>query len=277
MGLLMAKKPEEHTAPAAELADPKIITQGCIKALVAAGQGGTGYALNDTITLAAGVVVKATTMTADAVASVTIINPGSSTSPPANPVAQVSTSGAGTGAKFNLTWAAVFDVFPGFTPIFPPPLVGQGGGAPPNFPPPTPPPIGTVPVGPLVGPVVAAAAVPPSFAGYPLIKYQTGSATVPAQPGGYFPKFTSTFPSPTIVFSNVYTGGKPPSTPPNTASTLNIVLDGWGPNVPAGAPTTPGGDGRFPRSLTLVRETPPEPEPKPAHKEEAAKSRRKAA
>lgn len=143
-------------------------------------------------------------------------------------------------------------VFPAFTPIVPPPLFGVGGGAPPNYPPPTPPPIGAVPVGVLVGPAIAPAAVPPSKAGFPLIQYKSGSAVLPAAPTGYFPKFTSTFPSPTIVFSNIYTGGKPPSTPPSTASTLNIVLNGWGPNVPAGAPTTPGGDGRFPRSLMMA-------------------------
>lgn len=143
-------------------------------------------------------------------------------------------------------------VFPTFTPLVPPPLFGVGGGAAPNYPPPTPPPIGAIPVGVLVGPRIAAAAVPPSKAGLPLIQYKSGSAVLPAAPTGYFPKFTTTYPSPPIVFSNIYTGGNPRVVPPFTASTLNIVLDGWGPNVPAGAPTTPGGDGRLPRSLTML-------------------------
>jgi hypothetical protein len=90
----------------------------------------------------------------------------------------------------------------------------------------------------LVGPVVAAAAVPPSFSGYPLIKYQTGSATAPAA-NGYFTQFTSIFPSPPIVFSNIYTGGSPQVTPPSTPSTINIPIGGWGPYFPPLVPPIP--------------------------------------
>ena len=133
--------------------------------------------------------------------------------------------------------------FPAFVPIIPPPPIGADKPVP-NFPPPTPPPIGTVPVGDLVGPVVAPAPVPPSVAGFPQPQFGSGSATAPS-PSGYFPIFTTTFPVPTIVIDNVLLIGRPP--PPQTASTENIVPDGWGPFVPPGAPTAPGSDGRLPR------------------------------
>lgn len=70
------------------------------------GVGGTGYAVNDTITLANGVVIKVNTVSSGAVATFNVQNGGSLTSgsTPANPVAQASTSGAGTGATFNLVW-----------------------------------------------------------------------------------------------------------------------------------------------------------------------------
>lgn len=229
------------------------VAQEVVFATVAAGQGGTNYHLNDTVTLANGVVLKATTMTGTAIASVTIVNPGStSTTPPANPVSQVSTSGTGTGAKFNLTWAPIssVDIFPAFTPIIPTSVFPPGGGVgsigeavlTPTFPPPTPPPIGAVPVGPLVGPAIAPAAVPPSTAGFPLLRYQPpGSATVPAV-NGYFPKFTTTtayagFPNnpPTgvpIIFSNIdnratKTGAVwDNKTPPSTPTVAQITLNG---------------------------------------------------
>jgi hypothetical protein len=76
-------------------------------AVVAAG--GTAYAVGNTISLGNGVVVTVATLTSTAVATVTVTNPGSipsTATPPTNPVAQVSTSGSGTGATFNLTWNA---------------------------------------------------------------------------------------------------------------------------------------------------------------------------
>lgn len=164
------------------------------------------------------------------------------------------TAPGGTGTTPNLfTYSGptgTSDVFPAFVPIVPPPPIGNAQTIP-TFPPPTPPPIGQVPVGPLVGPAIAAAAVPPSVAGFPQPQFKTGSAVAPPS-GGYWPIFTSTFPTPTIVFSNIFTGHSPPTTPPSTASTLNIVLDGWGPSVPPGAPTAPGGDGRFPRMVETL-------------------------
>jgi hypothetical protein len=75
-------------------------------AVIAAG--GASYAIGDRITLANGVVVQVATVSAGAILTVTIVNPGSSVAaaPPANPVAQVSTTGAGTGATFTLTWSS---------------------------------------------------------------------------------------------------------------------------------------------------------------------------
>jgi hypothetical protein len=71
----------------------------------AVAAGGGGYAVNDTITLANGVVLTVATLSADAVATATITDQGSiTTAPPANPQAQISTSGTGTAATFNLTW-----------------------------------------------------------------------------------------------------------------------------------------------------------------------------
>jgi hypothetical protein len=135
--------------------------------------------------------------------------------------------------------------FPAFAPIVPPPPIGADKAVP-NFPPPTPPPIGSVPIGDLVGPVVAAAGVPPSVAGFAQPQYKTGSATSPTA-ASWFPQFTTIFPNPTIVFTNTLMIGA--AVPPQTASTQNIQVDGWGPSVPPGAPTAPGGDGRFPRVL----------------------------
>jgi phage tail sheath gpL-like len=77
----------------------------CTVAAVAAG--GNGYVVNDTITLVSGVVLTVATLTGSAVATATITNAGSLTgTPPVNPIAQVSSSGAGQGATFNLTWTA---------------------------------------------------------------------------------------------------------------------------------------------------------------------------
>ena len=80
-------------------------TQVVTGSLVAAP--GANYAHGDLINLPNGVVLEVVTLTAgNGVISTTIVNPGSITAaPPANPVAQVSSNGAGTGATFNLTWA----------------------------------------------------------------------------------------------------------------------------------------------------------------------------
>jgi hypothetical protein len=102
------------------------------------------------------------------------------------------------------------------TPVFPPPTLADPAAAP-VFPPtgantaPVP-----VPVGPLVGPAIGDAPVPPSIPGVVQPQYAGGgSATVPAS---LFPDFTTTPPSPPIVFSNIFNMGAvaPPSTPGQT-------------------------------------------------------------
>lgn len=152
-------------------------------------------------------------------------------------------------------------VFPAFTPIIPPPPMGDPVGVPP-FPPPTPPPMGKVPVGPLVGPAISSASVPPSTPGFVQPRFiPPGSATVPPA-NGYFPVFTTVSPSPPIVFANIWNGAGisnpgdptadppiPPTwangTPPSTPTTRNIILNGWGLPGPQTTPpqvvTPPGG------------------------------------
>jgi hypothetical protein len=75
------------------------------------GAGGTGYVVGDTVLFTNNVVLVVATLAGSAVASwrpitFTGSNPGAVTSggTPANPVAQVSTSGVGTGATANLVW-----------------------------------------------------------------------------------------------------------------------------------------------------------------------------
>jgi hypothetical protein len=70
------------------------------------GVGGTGYAANDLITLSNGVIIKVLTVSSGAVATMSIQSAGSigGGSVPTNPVAQISTTGSGSGATFNLTW-----------------------------------------------------------------------------------------------------------------------------------------------------------------------------
>jgi hypothetical protein len=115
------------------------------------------------------------------------------------------------------------------SPILPPPNIGDPADAPP-FPPtgsntaPVP-----VPVGPLVGPAVAYAAVPPSLPGVVQPQFAGGgSATIPAS---LFPDFTTTPPSPPILFANIFNMGAvaPPSTPGQTPP----------PVVPSAAPSIP--------------------------------------
>jgi hypothetical protein len=76
-------------------------------ATVASGGSGGDYNVADTITLANGVVLAVATAGATTVTTVTVSNAGHlaiGASNPTNPVGQVSSSGTGTGATFNLTW-----------------------------------------------------------------------------------------------------------------------------------------------------------------------------
>jgi len=87
--------------------------------------GGSGYAVDDTITLTGGtftvaVVLTVTSVSSGAVTGVDITTAGNYTVVPGNPVSQGSTSGSGTGATFNLSFgdsAAVLE------------LEGPGNGA----------------------------------------------------------------------------------------------------------------------------------------------------
>jgi hypothetical protein len=66
---------------------------------------GTGYAVNDTITLGGGVVLTVSTIgTNGAVTAVTVTTPGRLTSGAVPTGVQSSTSGSGTGATFGLNW-----------------------------------------------------------------------------------------------------------------------------------------------------------------------------
>jgi len=71
---------------------------------------GTGYAVNDTITLAGGVssvagVLRVTSVGANGIVTSAVISTaGTYTVNPSSPVAQLSSSGAGTGAKFDVTF-----------------------------------------------------------------------------------------------------------------------------------------------------------------------------
>jgi hypothetical protein len=75
--------------------------------------GGSGYSVGDNIPLTGGTainqtVLKVATLSGSAVATVTVAYPGNYTVVPSNPVSQGSTDGAGTGATFNVTFAAQF-------------------------------------------------------------------------------------------------------------------------------------------------------------------------
>jgi hypothetical protein len=66
-------------------------------AALAPTTGGSGYAVGDVITLAGGATITVQTLTGSAVASFMVQQSGSYTVVPTGPIAQVSTSGAGTG------------------------------------------------------------------------------------------------------------------------------------------------------------------------------------
>ncbi len=73
--------------------------------------GGSGYAVGEIITLTGGTFsiaaqIEVLTLSGSAVATARIYNGGIYTVDPGDPVAQGSTSGSGTGATFNLTFAA---------------------------------------------------------------------------------------------------------------------------------------------------------------------------
>lgn len=103
-----------------------------------------------------------------------------------------------------------------FTPIIPPPTIGDPVGVP-TFPPvdPDTAPV-PVPVGPQVGPVVGPAPVPPSLPGVVQPQFTGGGS--PTIPASLFPEFTTTPPYPPIVFANVFKIGAIPPPLPSTPS-----------------------------------------------------------
>lgn len=179
------------------------------------------------------------------------------------------TSAPTTLAGITLTFAVgpTVPIFPDFVPIIPPPPIGADKPVP-NFPPPTPPPIGMVPVGDLVGPAIAPASVPPSVAGFPQPRFQTGSGTTPP---GYFPSFTTVFPVPTIVvggnnFAVAAPGQNPPWTqplPPQTPSTPIITIDGFATQLPPWLTSAMVETSELPQPTVHIPEEEPPDEPTP--------------
>lgn len=227
----------------------------------ATGTGTSTGTTSLTVASVTGTIVLGSTITGTGVpANTTLV---SQVSGPQGGAGTYVTSAATTLTAIALTFTPgpTVGFFPDFVPIIPPPPIGNPVGVP-TFPPPTPPPIGQVPTGPLVGPAVAAAPVPPSLAGIAQPSYGSGSATVPPV-NGYFPQFTTTtayagFPNqpPTgvpIVFANIFnqptfSGGvwAYPALP-STPTVGQIILDGWGLPGPSGSgpgpPTYPNPPG----------------------------------
>jgi uncharacterized protein len=103
------------------------------------GAAGTGYAVGDFVTLADGVVVKVLTVTSGAIATLSPITTtgcsagqitGAGTAVPANPAAQLSTTGIGTGATINVTWGIgpAVNIIPGQGYTTAPAATLSGGG-----------------------------------------------------------------------------------------------------------------------------------------------------
>lgn len=95
-----------HVVELAVNASTTVPTSMPTRAPPAVAAGGSGYAVGDTITLTDGSVLTVLSLNTTAVKNAYVSTPAASASPPSNPVAQASTSGAGTGATFNLTWTA---------------------------------------------------------------------------------------------------------------------------------------------------------------------------
>jgi hypothetical protein len=93
---------------------------------------GAGYAVNDLVYLPNGVIIKVLTVSTGAISTISLVNGGQLTggSCPTNPVAQISTSGSGTGATFTLAWVlgAPIIVNPGSGYTTAPTITLTGGG-----------------------------------------------------------------------------------------------------------------------------------------------------
>lgn len=104
----MSNFPVLSTPANATPADRSGTVNGTVQTAAIAAAG-ANYAVNDTITLPQSVVLKVTSVTGGAITGVSIQTPGNVpfANLPGNPAAQVSSSGAGTGAQFNLTWVGI--------------------------------------------------------------------------------------------------------------------------------------------------------------------------
>jgi len=66
--------------------------------------GGSGYVVDDLVVLSNTIIIQVLTVSSGTILTFAVINKGTASTLPANPVNQVSTSGAGTGASFNISW-----------------------------------------------------------------------------------------------------------------------------------------------------------------------------
>ena len=88
-----------------DVAASAVVTQsGAASATPAAG--GAAHVVNDLVTLTNGTVIKVLTVASGAIVTASIQTPGTWSTIPTAPVAQVSTTGVGTGATFNLFFTA---------------------------------------------------------------------------------------------------------------------------------------------------------------------------
>lgn len=103
------------------------------------GAGGTGHAVGDFVTYSNGVTIKVLTVTSGAIATFNPITTtgsnagsvtGAGTAVPANPLAQVSSTGVGIGSTANVTWGlgAAVNVIPGSGYTVTPTATITGGG-----------------------------------------------------------------------------------------------------------------------------------------------------
>ena len=99
------------TVPTVTFSGTPTITATAIASLRVVGTvpvtaGGTGYAVGDTIQFGNGLIVQVSSITGSTVSAWTVVSRGSITSGsvPANPIAQVSTTGGGSGATTTVSW-----------------------------------------------------------------------------------------------------------------------------------------------------------------------------
>ncbi len=96
------------------------------------GSGGSGYNVGDTLSVAGGTgslsaLIEVTSVSAGAVTSAVLLNPGIYTSAPASPVTTSDNSGSGSGATFNLSFDPLIKATSGGTNYTTAPLVFFGG------------------------------------------------------------------------------------------------------------------------------------------------------